>query len=78
MSAVQTTRANAGETGPSLTRTIKCPYCGEYQKTMGWLLWHIKHKHEEDVYTFSPASAGEGYVKPDKYLHQKYAHMVQR
>lgn len=60
-----------------LSGPYPCPYCSRYHRTVGWLLWHIKHNHtDKEIRDFSRTSTREG--APDKYSRQKYGHMVRR
>jgi hypothetical protein len=55
-----------------------CPYCLQYQRTKGWLLWHINHKHTiQELKSYSRGQAG-GIARTTRYDGQKYAHMVRR
>jgi len=78
MSKTARTSASGNREKLVLTSGIPCPYCGEYQRTVGWLCWHIKHGHTLSE-LISPACLGaEARQDPDKYVKGKYGHMVRR
>ena len=59
--------------------TYPCPYCGVGQRSVGWLLWHIRHGHtDNELRGFSRKPARVRDDDPDKYIQGKYGHMVQR
>ena len=59
--------------GASVRESFPCPYCHTFNRTQGWLTWHLKHKHTEVT---SPARARNG--DPDKYIKGEYGHLVNR
>lgn len=41
------------------TLDLNCPHCHKPQRTLGWLNWHIKNKHNGVSGVNSPAPAGD-------------------
>ncbi len=58
---------------------IPCPYCSELQRSVGWLCWHIKHKHTlVELVTYSPACERGNGEDSDKFVRGSYGANVCR